>query len=80
MAGKIFFVKGMVVNFDFRVSSEVVGHEHDRDVDVLQLPENIQRVGLRNIAILRSLVFPTKHSTTAECIQPLAWDCQTPFA
>ena len=29
----------MVVDFDLGESSEVVGHQHHRDVDVLQLPE-----------------------------------------
>ena len=39
MTWQVFLVEGMVVDLDLGESSEVVGHQHHRNVDVLQLPE-----------------------------------------
>jgi len=39
--GAIFLVEGMVVDLDLGESSEVVGHQHHRNVDVLQLPDRV---------------------------------------
>ena len=39
MTWEVLLVEGMVVNLDLGESSEVVGHQHHRNVDVLQLPE-----------------------------------------
>ena len=39
MTGQVFLVEGMVVDLDLGKSSEVVGHQHHRNIDVLQLPE-----------------------------------------
>ena len=39
MTWEVLLVEGMVVNFDLRESSEVVWHQHDGHIDVLQLPE-----------------------------------------
>ena len=40
MTWEVLFVKSMVVNLDLGESSEVIWHEHDRHVDVLQLPNH----------------------------------------
>ena len=39
MTWEVLLVEGMVVNLDLGESSEVVWHQHDGHVDVLQLPE-----------------------------------------
>ena len=38
MTWQVFFIEGVVVNLDLGESSEVVRHEHDGHIDVLQLP------------------------------------------
>ena len=40
MTWEVLLVEGMVVNLDLGESSEVIWHEHDRHVDVLQLPKS----------------------------------------
>ena len=40
MTWEVLLVEGMVVNLDLGESSEVVWHEHDRHVDMLQLPKS----------------------------------------
>ena len=39
MTWEVLLVEGMVVNLDLGKSSEVVWHQHDWHVDVLELPE-----------------------------------------
>ena len=41
MARQVFFVECVIVNFYFGEGSEVVRHEHDGDVDVLELPHGV---------------------------------------
>ena len=40
MTWEVLLVKSMIVNLDLGESSEVIWHEHDRHVDVLQLPNH----------------------------------------
>ena len=37
VTGQIFFIEGVVVDFDLAECSEVVRHEHDGDRDVCEL-------------------------------------------
>ena len=41
MTGKVVLVEVVVVDLYFAVAPKVVWHEHDRDVDVLQLPHPV---------------------------------------
>lgn len=41
MRGEIFFVEGVIIHLDLGEGSKIVGHQHDGDVDVLQLSHRV---------------------------------------
>ena len=53
MTWEVLLVEGMVVNLDLGESSEVVWHQHDGHVDVLQLPEMYHSI----LSCLLSVIF-----------------------